>query len=52
MGNGGKKSRRSVLRTQRNSSLTLGVEKRFAQAPRGERSGLKFWTVFGFSINL
>ena len=29
--------RRSVLRTQRNSSLTLGVEQRVAHAPHGER---------------
>ena len=37
-----------MLRTRRNSSLTLGVEKRVAYAPRGERSSVEFPTVFGF----
>ena len=37
-----------MLRTQRNSSLTLGVEKRVAYAPRGERE-FRIWD-FGFRI--
>ena len=37
-----------MLRTQRNSSLTLGVEKRVARAPRGEWSGFELRFGFGF----
>jgi len=42
---------RSALRAWRNSSLKLGVKKRSAYAPRGERSGFEIRTGFGFGTS-